>query len=256
MIGSVSMKTAVAAFVVVAAALPAGQEKPGLPAAAVTALDQLIAAEQAKARVPGVSVAIAWKNELVYSRAFGFADLESQSAATPRTAFIISHSIDQFLADHRIPVTGPMQDYLAGHYRELFRLGDFSFMVPTESRAVAFGRYELLKSESADPALPPALFRSNVLLDGQPAQIRLEQTEHPWSPGPDLLAPPLEAFAEPITREGRLAGPAVRLPARQPLHGLYRLSIFSPRLPATFPLQDYLLVVRDPAGRLLSESVY
>ena len=81
------MKAAVAAFVVVAAALPAGQEKPGLPAAAVTALDQLIAAEQAKARVPGVSVAIAWKNELVYSRAFGFADLESQSAATPRTAF-------------------------------------------------------------------------------------------------------------------------------------------------------------------------
>ena len=87
-------------------------------------------------------------------------------------------------------------------------------------------------------------------------QIRLEQAEYPWSPGPDLLAPQLEAFAEPINREGRLAGPVVRLPASKPLHGLYRLSIFSPKLPATFQLQDYLLAVRDPAGRLLSESVY
>ena len=119
MIGSVSMKAAVAAFVVVAAALPAGQEKPGLPAAAVTALDQLIAAEQAKARVPGVSVAIAWKNELVYSRAFGFADLESQSAATPRTAFrtasvakpLTATGVMRLVEDGKINLDAPIQKY-------------------------------------------------------------------------------------------------------------------------------------------------
>ena len=183
-------------------------------------------------------------------------EIIARLAATPRTAVIISRSIDQFLADHQVPVTGPLQDFLTQHYRELFRYGGFSFMVPTGSQAATFGRYELLKSESTDPALPPALFRSNVLLDGQPVQIRLELADYPWSPGPDLLGPKLEAYAEPINRDGRPAGPAVRLPASQPLRGLYRLSIFSPRPPDTFRPQDYLLAVRDPAGRLMSESVY
>jgi hypothetical protein len=183
-------------------------------------------------------------------------EIIARLAATPRTGFIISHSIDQFLAEHQIPVTGPLQDFLTQHYQELFRYGGFSFMVPTASQAVVFGRYELLKSESNDPALPPALFRTNVLLDGQPVQIRLEQGDYPWSPGPDLLAPKLDAFAEPINRDGRIAGPTVRLPADRPLRGLYRLSIFSPKLPDTLRLYEYLLAVRDPDGRLLSESVY
>jgi hypothetical protein len=183
-------------------------------------------------------------------------EIIARLAATPRTGFIISHSIDQFLADHQIPVAGPLQDFLTQHYKELFRYGGFSFMVPTASHAVTFGRYELLKSESPDPALPPALFRTNVLLDGQPVQIRLEQGDYPWNVGPDLLAPKLDAFAEPINRDGRIAGPTVRLPADKPLRGLYRISIFSPKLPDTLRLYDYLLTVRDPAGRLLSESVY
>src|SRR6188508_3516448 len=83
----VSMKAMLAVIVASLVAGLAGQEKPALPQAAIAELDRLIASEQARARVPGLSVAIAWKNELVYSKGFGFADLESQSAATPRTAF-------------------------------------------------------------------------------------------------------------------------------------------------------------------------
>lgn len=58
-----------------------------LPPAAIADLDKVIAAEQAKASVPGLNVAIAWKNQLVYSKGFGFADLEARVPATEKTAF-------------------------------------------------------------------------------------------------------------------------------------------------------------------------
>ena len=64
------------------------QQSPGpwSPGIAVE-LDKVIAAEQAKANVPGLSVAIAWQNQLVYSKGFGFADLEARIPATEKTAF-------------------------------------------------------------------------------------------------------------------------------------------------------------------------
>jgi CubicO group peptidase (beta-lactamase class C family) len=58
-----------------------------LPAAAITELDTAIAAELEKASVPGASVAIVWKGAVVYSKGFGFADLEARAPATARTAF-------------------------------------------------------------------------------------------------------------------------------------------------------------------------
>ena len=69
--------------------VPLGAQQPAasLPAAAIAELDKVIAAEQAKASVPGLNVAIAWKNQLVYSKGFGFADLEARIPATEKTAF-------------------------------------------------------------------------------------------------------------------------------------------------------------------------
>ena len=119
MIRSVSTKMLFAALVLSLAAAPAGQQRAALPAAAVAALDQLITAEQAKAHVPGLGVAIAWKNELVYSKGFGFADLESQLAASPRTAFrtasvakpLTATGVMRLVEDGRLDLDAPIQKY-------------------------------------------------------------------------------------------------------------------------------------------------
>jgi hypothetical protein len=183
-------------------------------------------------------------------------EIAARLDATPRTALITSRSIDQFMVESKVPVAGPLQDFVQGHYRELFRYGDFVFNVPRDSQAVAFGRYELKESASSDPTVFPLLFSTQVLLNGTPGRIGLEKIEYPWTPGPELLTKATRVMAEPIDREGRPRGAAVDLATQPALRGLYRLSVFSPRLPADLPWQDYALVVRTADGQLLSESVY
>lgn len=180
-------------------------------------------------------------------------EIAARLAATPRTALITSHSLDEFMVKEGIPVTGPLQDFLQGHYRPLFAYGDFTFHVPAGSRAAVFGRYEILTDETDAHTV---LFRSRVLLDGRPAQIRLEMMSHPWADGPELLTGQSRAVAEPIDREDRVIGEAVSLPSARPLRGLYRLSVICPALPPKLPWQNYVLAVREADGRLLSESVY
>lgn len=180
-------------------------------------------------------------------------EIVDRLAATPRTALINSHSLDAFMIERKIPVAGPLQDFAQQHYRPLFSYGDFTFNVPRDSHAIAFGRYQWL--ESPDQA-ETILMQTSVLLEGAPASIRLERIEHPWDAGPDLLTPRTHAWVEPIDREGRPTGEAIALPSARPLRGLYKLSVVSPRLPPKLPWQEFAVVVRDAGGNLLSESVY
>lgn len=174
-------------------------------------------------------------------------------ASTRRTAFITSGFLDEFMSEHKIPVDGPLQDFVQQHYRALFSYGDFTFHVPKDSHAITFGRYELLEPAVDDGTV---LFRSHVRFEGQPVRIRLEMIRFPWASGPDLLTPRAQAVAEPVDHEGRSVGEAVALPSATSLRGLYRLSVICPRLPPKFPWQDYALIVQGPDGKLLSDSVY
>ncbi len=180
-------------------------------------------------------------------------EIINRLASTPRTALITCQSLDEFMVKGKIPFGGPLQDFVRNHYRPLFRYADFTLHVPVDSRAAIFGRYEFLEGNRAAGTV---LFRTQVLLDGRPARIRLESVEYPWTPGPDLLSPGAHGVAEPIDREGRPVGPPLPLPSERPLRGLFRITVIGPRLPPTLPWQDYLAVVRDPDGRLLSDSAY
>jgi hypothetical protein len=176
--------------------------------------------------------------------------------ATPRSALIFSHSLDAFITQRRIPATGPLLDFVTARYQPLFRYGDYSFLMPAGSQAAVFGRYELQRSDSRDPAVPPLLFRTNVLVEGAPLRIRLEPIKHGEPAGPDLLTDQTQVIFEPIDRAGRTIGAAIPVPVRHSLRGLYRLTILAPNLPPNLPWQDYALVIRGPDGQLLSESVY
>ena len=180
-------------------------------------------------------------------------DIIARLQGTAQTAVITSPALDEFLVRQKVSVTGPLQEYIQRWYRPLFEYGGAVFNVPAGSEAVVFGRCELF--QSTDPAHPPLLFRSNVLLDGRPDSIRLELIDPPWNQGPELLAGRSLAVAEPIDRQGRTLGAPIRLPASGPLRGLYRLSVYCEPLPPGFPWQSSALVVRDAEGARLSESM-
>ena len=92
-------------------------------------LDKVIAAEQTKASVPGLSVAIAWNNQLVYSKGFGFADLEARVQVTEKTAFRTASTAKPLTATGvmllveagKIDLDAPIQNLLPGVSEE--RLG-------------------------------------------------------------------------------------------------------------------------------------
>jgi CubicO group peptidase (beta-lactamase class C family) len=65
----------------------AAVQQPALPAAAAAEIDRFVEAERTAMKIPGASVAIAFRNQLVYSKGFGLADLEHRVAVTERTAF-------------------------------------------------------------------------------------------------------------------------------------------------------------------------
>src|SRR6476659_6181085 len=58
-----------------------------LPAAKRTLLENTISKFMAANSVPGISVAVVWNGEEVWSEGFGMADLENSVPVTPRTLF-------------------------------------------------------------------------------------------------------------------------------------------------------------------------
>jgi len=177
-------------------------------------------------------------------------------SATPRSAFITCPYLDELLVKFKVPVEGPLQDFVQQHYQPLVTYGGMVFQVPRGSQAAVFGRYEALGQDGGDAEALPLLIRGNVRLQGRVAAIDLEGLNYPWDTGANLLTRQTRVFVEPIDRNGNPTGAGIPLPADAPLDGLYRLSIFSPKLPPDLPWQDYALVVRDAGGSVLSESYH
>ncbi|GAM51356.1 beta-lactamase [Nocardia seriolae] len=81
----------------------------------------LIEARMRIDRVPGLSVAVARQDRVVYSRGFGLADLGSGLAATARTAYlwfsmtkvVTATAIMQLADQHRLDLDGPVDELFA-----------------------------------------------------------------------------------------------------------------------------------------------
>jgi CubicO group peptidase (beta-lactamase class C family) len=106
-------------FAVVSALGLATQQQAGLPAEAVTEIDTFLRAEQAAANVPGLSLAIAFRHQLLYSKGFGSADLELRAAATEHTIFrtasiakpITATGLMQLVERGKVDLDAPIQKY-------------------------------------------------------------------------------------------------------------------------------------------------
>ena len=110
----------VIAFVlaIVGTAGPAAQTS-ALPEAASAEIDRFIESERAVLKFPGAGVAIAFNNELRYSKGFGVADLEHRVPVNDRTSFrtasvakpITATAVMQLVQQGRIDLQAPIQKY-------------------------------------------------------------------------------------------------------------------------------------------------
>jgi CubicO group peptidase (beta-lactamase class C family) len=102
----------------VLAGRPAAQ-RPALSEAAAAEVDRFVESERAALKIPGASVAIAFKNELLHAKGFGYADLEHRVPVTDRTAFrtasvakpITATAVMQLVQQGRIDLQAPIQKY-------------------------------------------------------------------------------------------------------------------------------------------------
>lgn len=79
-------------------ACPALAPAASAPGSLGAAIDALVAAEMAARRIPAMTVTLARKGEIVYARAYGYADLARCRPAAPGDAFQIGSVTKQFTA--------------------------------------------------------------------------------------------------------------------------------------------------------------
>ena len=85
-------------------------------------VDRFVAAEMARAHIPGVALAVARGGKVIKAQGYGIADLEHDIAVTPQTVFKIGSVSKQFLAtgimllvqDGRVALDDPVVKYFAG----------------------------------------------------------------------------------------------------------------------------------------------
>jgi CubicO group peptidase (beta-lactamase class C family) len=91
-------------------------------ATATDTVDRFVAAEMARAHIPGVALAVVRGGKVIKAQGYGFADLEHDIAVTPQTVFKIGSVSKQFLAtgimllvqEGRVALDDPVAKYFAG----------------------------------------------------------------------------------------------------------------------------------------------
>jgi hypothetical protein len=179
---------------------------------------------------------------------------------TPRAAVITSQLLDEFLGTINVPMTGLLQDHLLTQYRLLFSLPTtrLNFWVPHASRAVPFGRVDVLlpAATQSSPGIP-LLLQTNVALDGELRSVTLRTIEPPWTDQAVFGPQNSRLVLEPITPQGESIGAAIELPLSTPVRGLFRLSLYLAHRPVCLDRPTELVLTGiDPTGKTLSESLF
>jgi serine beta-lactamase-like protein LACTB len=97
----------------------AAQEAPSLPPDLVKKIEEVVASEQARLKIPGLSVAVGTGGQLRYSRGFGMADLENSVPARATTLYrtasiakpITASAVMQLSEQGKLDLDAPIQKY-------------------------------------------------------------------------------------------------------------------------------------------------
>lgn len=173
--------------------------------------------------------------------------------AAQRPAVISSHALLDLLHDDLgMIVTGPLNDYIIRHYRPLFTVTGYSFLVPTDSRAVPFFVAQNFKPVTGDA---PAMLAVNVAAQAEIARVVLRDVRDPQRPLSSWNQSNSQVTLQPMDANGRPAGPPrlAEWPLR--LNGLQQLRLYH-RSPLPHDRPELELVFLDAQGQTVCEACY
>jgi hypothetical protein len=176
--------------------------------------------------------------------------------AAPRPAVISSRPLIEFL-DEKIglKITGVLNDFITAHYRALFTVSGYDFLVPKDSPAAPFFVAQNFTRSAAAGETEPGLVVVNLAAQATVHRIVLRAVLHPASVQAEWDATNSRVTLARINSAGQIAGEPQ--PAAWPLQieGLRQLRLYH-RLPVPAGRSGLQLVFLDAAGRPLFEACY
>lgn len=177
--------------------------------------------------------------------------------ATPRSAVISSQALVDFLDQEiHMQITGPLNDYIREHYRPLFRVCGYDFLVPRTSLAAPFfvaQNFERAATAVADTE--PGLITVNVAAQATVARIVLRSVNAPdrifgeWQAGHGRVT------LDRVNAAGQTAANPQPCPWPLKIDGLRQLRLYHhDAIPGN--RADLQLVFLDDQGRSIFEACY
>lgn len=176
--------------------------------------------------------------------------------AEPRSAVISSQPLEEILnRQMHMTISGPLNDFINQHYRRLFTVTGYDFLVPRASTAAPFFVAQNFEQAPGLAGSEPALIQVKVAVQATVARIVLRDVRDPGRVLGRWQAGNSRATLGLINAAGRPAGPPQPSPWPLQIDGLRELRLYhSQPLPQDRP--ELQLVFLDAAGRLLFEACY
>jgi hypothetical protein len=177
-------------------------------------------------------------------------------SATPRSAIISLPDLDDFLTGKlHMRITGPLVAYLQTHYRPLFGVSGYQFLVPKTSSAQSFLVAENFTKQIGAGSGESSLITVNVIARATIARVTLRHVNHAEREFLRLDTTNCRVMAEPINSLGQATGPSQLMTWPLNLSGLYRLSLYH-NGPASPALPGYQLLFLNATGGVVLEACY
>lgn len=176
--------------------------------------------------------------------------------AEPRSAVISNQPLIDFL-DQKIhlTITGPLNDFIQQHYRRLFTVSGYDFLVPRDSPAAPFLVARNFERADGAEGTEPAMVMVDVAARATVARIILRDLRNPARVLAQWQADNARVTLQAINSAGRAAGGPQPCPWPLQLDGLHRLQLYhSLVVPRDRP--ELQLVFLDAAGLPLFEACY
>ena len=174
----------------------------------------------------------------------------------PRSAIISLPGLDDFLTGKlHMRITGPLIAYLQTHYRPLFGISGYQFLVPKTSSAQPFLVAENFTNQAKSGSGEPSLITVNVVAQATIARVTVRHVNHAEREFLNLDASNCRVMAEPINSVGQTTGLSQLMTWPLNLSGLYRLSLYH-NGPASPALPGYQLLFFNAAGHVVLEACY
>jgi hypothetical protein len=173
-----------------------------------------------------------------------------------RSAVINSQPLVELLVrDLHMQMTGPLNDFIDRHYRRLFTVTGYDFLVPAESQAAAFFVAQNFSQKSGLSGSEPSLIAVKVAVQADITRIALRDVRNPRYNLGEWHAGNARATLTKINSAGQPGGSPEAAPWPLHIDGLRELRLYHDQ-PLPRDRADLELVFFDATGRLVFEACY